>query len=41
LVIQIAICITQNFRNPKGMALEVSYSLIFLKPMLEVLRILR
>jgi hypothetical protein len=41
LVCQIAICIAQNFRNPKVLALEIVYTLIFLKPVLEVLRILR
>jgi hypothetical protein len=41
MVLQIVLCITQNFRNPKAMALEIMYTLIFLKPMLEVLRILR
>jgi hypothetical protein len=41
MVLQIALCIAQNFRNPKAMALEILYSLIFLKPILEVLRILR
>jgi hypothetical protein len=41
IVLQIALCIAQNFRNPKEMALEIGYTLIFLKPMLEVLRILR
>jgi hypothetical protein len=41
MVFQIALCIGQNFRNPKAMALEIVYTLIFLKPILEVLRILR
>ena len=41
MVLQIALCIMQNFRNPKVMALEIFYTLIFLKPMLEVLRIVR
>jgi hypothetical protein len=41
LLFQIVLCIAQNFRNPKVMALEIIYTLIFLKPMLEVLRILR
>ncbi len=41
MVLQIVICIAQNFRNPKAMALEIVYSLIFLKPILEVLRLLR
>jgi hypothetical protein len=40
-VLQIALCIAQNFRNSKAMALEILYTLIFLKPVLEVLRILR
>ncbi len=35
MVFQIVLCITQNFRNPKAMALEIIYSLIFLKPVLE------
>ncbi len=41
MVLQIAVCISQNFRNPEAMALEIVYSLIFLKPILEVLRIVR
>jgi hypothetical protein len=41
LVFQTVLCIIQNFRNPKAMALEIVYTLIFLKPILEVLRILR
>jgi hypothetical protein len=41
LVVQIVLCIAQKFRNPTLMALEMIYTLIFLKPMLEVLRILR
>ncbi len=40
LAVQIALCIIQNFRSPKAMALEIIYALIFLKPILEVLRIL-
>jgi hypothetical protein len=41
MVFQIALCIIQNFRSPKVMALEIVYTLIFLKPILEVLRIVR
>jgi hypothetical protein len=41
MVAQIALCIAQNFRIPKVMAMEIVYTLIFLKPVLEVLRILR
>jgi hypothetical protein len=41
MVLQIALCIGQNFRSPKAMALEIVYTLIFLKPILEVLRIVR
>jgi hypothetical protein len=41
MVFQIALSIAQNFRNPKAMAFEIFYTLIFLKPVLEVLRIVR
>jgi hypothetical protein len=41
LVFQTVLCIIQNFRSPKVMALEIVYTLIFLKPMLEVLRIVK
>jgi hypothetical protein len=41
MMLQIALCIGQNFRSPRAMALEIFYALIFLKPILEVLRILR
>ncbi len=41
MVFQIVLCIVQNFRHLRVMALEIVYSLIFLKPILEVLRILR
>jgi hypothetical protein len=41
MVFQIIICIAQNFRSPRVMALEIFYTLIFLKPILEVLRIVR
>jgi hypothetical protein len=41
LVLQIGLCITQNYRNPKEMTLEILYTLICLKPALEVLRIVK
>jgi hypothetical protein len=40
LILQIAICVIQHFRNPPVMWREIFYTLILLKPGLEVLRIL-
>jgi hypothetical protein len=41
LLLQIALCVAQNFRNVKATMLEIVYTLIFVKPVLEVIRILR
>jgi hypothetical protein len=38
---QIVVCVGQNSRNPKATVLEVLFALIFVKPLLEVLRIAR
>jgi hypothetical protein len=40
LILQVALCVVQNYRSPAQMWQEIGYSLILLKPGLEVVRVL-
>jgi hypothetical protein len=41
LTLQVGLCAAQNFRNPKVMWREIFYTLILLKPALDVIRLIR